>query len=111
MTEMLQHVTKEWRDLAHDQPGRRFINHYRRAQQQGSMRMRTLRIALGSVLILCGVALWFLPGPGWLFVIIGLATFAGESRVVARLLDRIEPAVREQVHRLRLWWRGRRRDA
>jgi hypothetical protein len=108
MTEIVHRMTRGWRELARDEPGRRFINHYCRSQRRYSLRSTAARIALGAVLMLVGMALWFLPGPGWLFVILGLAMLAGEFRALAQLLDRAECTVREQAHRMRRWWRARR---
>lgn len=45
-------------------------------------------IALGSLLCVAGVALLFLPGPGLLVVVAGLAVLARELPWARRLLER-----------------------
>jgi hypothetical protein len=95
-----------WFSFIRDQPGRRFLHHYQRSQGQRSTLQTVLRVGLGVALTAAGVVLWVLPGPGWLLVMLGMAMFAGESRIVARLLDRAELFVRARARRLLHWWRG-----
>ena len=45
---------------------------------------------VGVVLMLAGLAMLVLPGPGALVLIIGAALIAEESLAVARILDRID---------------------
>ena len=97
-------MKRAWRSFARAEAGQRFIQHYRRAQLQRSIVVRTLRIGLGIALTVVGVLLWFLPGPGTLLVVFGLAMFAGESRLVAAYLDRAEVFLRARLERLRRWW-------
>jgi hypothetical protein len=105
MADIVQSMKKSLTLFARDKPGQRFIHHHRRSRQNYSLSRRVLRIAAGTILTAVGVLLWFLPGPGWLFVLFGLALFAGESRVLSCFLDRVEVALREQARRVRQWWR------
>lgn len=79
----------------------RFETRYRRRRAPGSSRIRkwTL-IALGSVVVLLGLILLPLPGPGFLVVAAGGALMAEESLAAARLLDRAEAFLRGLARRL-----------
>jgi uncharacterized protein (TIGR02611 family) len=61
---------------------------------------------LGLVLVLGGLALVPLPGPGWLIVIAGIAVWASEFEPATRLLDFVKDHVRawEQWVRRQAWW-------
>jgi hypothetical protein len=99
-------IRRAWRAFARDQPGARFLHHYERAQRERSTAKTAVRLGVGAVSTLGGVALWFLPGPGTLLVMFGMAMLASESRVLARVLDRTELFVRSGYRRLRSWWRA-----
>lgn len=58
---------------------------------------RLLRIACGFLLLLTGVPLLVLPGPGWALIIAGLALLAAEYVWARRTLD----VVKRQAQRLR----------
>jgi Putative transmembrane protein (PGPGW) len=111
MANLVQNVKKSLMLFARDKPGQRFIRHHRRSRQNRSPARTVLRIAAGTIFTAVGVLLWFLPGPGWLFVFFGLALFTTESRTLACFLDRAEVAVREQAQRLRRWWHVHRHAA
>jgi hypothetical protein len=106
MTKLISAINNSWHSLARAEPGRRFMRHYHRSQRERSIGKTTLRIALGIALTAGGVLLWFLPGPGWLLIMLGMAMFASESRRLAGSLDRMEMFLRAQLRRLRLWWRA-----
>jgi hypothetical protein len=99
-------MKRRWRSFARAEPGQRFMEHYRRAQQQSSIAIRVLKVGLGVALTAVGVLLLVLPGPGLLFGVFGMAMFAGESRLLAGFLDRAELFLRDRLRRLRLWWRA-----
>lgn len=106
MATTIQHLKKAWRVFARDEPGQRFIRHYRRSQRNRSWAKTAARLALGTLLTAAGMMMWVLPGPGWLFVVFGLAMFASESRMLSDLLDRAELVVRAQLRRILMWWRS-----
>ncbi len=56
---------------------------------------------LGLVLVVGGLILVPLPGPGWLIVIIGIAVWASEFEPASRLLD----FVKDRVRRWDVWVR------
>ena len=91
--------------LRNDPPGQRFERHYERVRHQG----RALRVLLsiaGGLLVVAGIAFMVLPGPGLPLLVLGLGLLAGMSRPLARALDRAEPFVRRQLHRLVRRWRA-----
>ncbi|ROS23985.1 PGPGW domain-containing protein [Cellulomonas sp. PhB150] len=66
-----------------------------------------LRIAVGVVgglLILAGIAMLVLPGPGWLTIFLGLAVLGTEFAFARRINDWL----RERVRRMWAWWKARR---
>ncbi len=65
---------------------------------------RLLVLLVGLVLVLGGLALVPLPGPGWLIVILGIAIWASEFEAAARLRD----FVKEKVRAWEVWLRAQR---
>src|SRR5262245_11778477 len=93
-------IREEWRTFRADPPGERFARHERRGEQR-SAAQRAMRIVLGAVLLALGVFLLFVPGPGLLVMVFGLAMFAGESRWIARRLDAAEVWLRARIARFK----------
>lgn len=70
--------------------GTRFRRQYQRRQARPHL-LRTILAVIGGVaLILVGIVMLVTPGPGLLVFAIGAALIAGESLIVARLLDRFD---------------------
>ena len=67
---------------------------------------RALVFVIGLVLVVGGLALVPLPGPGWLIVILGIAVWASEFEPASRLLDFVKAKVRgwEQWLVVQAWW-------
>ncbi len=67
---------------------------------------RGVVFATGLVLVLGGLALVPLPGPGWLVVILGIAVWASEFELAARLLGVVKTRVRawEKWAMVQPWW-------
>jgi len=59
--------------------------------------LRYGKIASGFLLLVAGIVMIALPGPGWLTIVAGLAILAGEFLWARRLLDRL----RDQAGRLK----------
>src|SRR5687767_6912193 len=74
-------------------------------RQQGSRVGAIARMAAGVVLLLAGIAMLFIPGPGILVMLFGFGLLGGESKAIARTMDRVEPALREKGRRAKRWWR------
>jgi hypothetical protein len=96
---MLEAAKQEWHCFRDDDPGRRFSNHHRRAHRSKSTAKAALRIGIGALLLAGGIVLLFIPGPGLLAILFGVALVAGESRRLASILDRGEIAARERWDR------------
>ncbi|HSG27014.1 MAG TPA: PGPGW domain-containing protein [Candidatus Krumholzibacterium sp.] len=100
---MFEELKTDWHIIRENQPGERFQARYeyRRYVAPTPRGMRIFKVTLGFVLIPVGMALWVLPGPGWLTIFAGLALLAGQSRWTSRLLDKTELRIRKVVKRLR----------
>ena len=96
-------VKREWRAFKHDEPGVRFQHQHDRLQKQ-SHGLRVALAAVGIVLTLGGIVMLFIPGPGLLVAVFGLALLAGLSNALAKLLDRAEPPLRHEAQLLRRGW-------
>jgi len=102
---MSESLNDQWKHFADMRSGRRFQNRNRarRARKSGLAR-KLLIMGLGFVLVLAGIAMLALPGPGILTILIGAALIAEESMVAARWLDRADLWITRRV----LAWRQRR---
>lgn len=87
--------------------------HPRRAQEW-ARRRRTTRLALrlgvlavGAALVVAGVAMLVLPGPGWAVVILGLVVLASEFAWAQRLLDPVRRIADRGVSAIRSRRHGR----
>lgn len=70
--------------------GTRFRAHRRRKQARPHTMRTIVVVGIGVLLVLVGIVLLFLPGPGLLIGAIGLTLIAEESLLVARWLDRAD---------------------
>ena len=96
-------MKREWRRFKHDRPGQRFENHRKRMEDSPHWK-RVLRAIAGFALVIVGIVFCFLPGPGLLGVVFGLALLAGMSRWLSHQMDRAEPRIRHGIHRSQDWW-------
>lgn len=97
-------LAENWQAFKNDEPGTRFRRQRERMKSNG----RGLTIALvvlGSLLLAGGVVLLFIPGPGLLLIVFGLALIAGVSRRLARWMDRAESRISTVIRKLRSRWR------
>lgn len=99
----LAKLESQWRAFKHDEPGHRFEHQHERMKKQGKGLLVGAAI-VGGLLVAAGIVLLFIPGPGLLVSIFGLALVAGVSGRLARVLDRIEPPVRRAAKRAKRWW-------
>jgi hypothetical protein len=89
-----------WGQFWRDSPGRRFSRRYERLRHHnGTLAGRLLRAALAIVLLLVGLVMLPLPGPGFVPLLLGAALLAGESIRIASWLDRAEVRVRRWLGR------------
>jgi hypothetical protein len=89
--------------------GRRFQQRYarRRAVPCGALK-KWMSMLAGAVVVLVGIVLLPLPGPGMLVVLFGAALMAGHSLAIARVLDRAELTLRRRLSPLAARFRARR---
>lgn len=105
----VQRARAEWHRFRDDEPGQRFRNYRRRLHLRASRSLRAGALACGVLLVLAGAAMLFLPGPGLLVLLLGLALFGGESRRLSSWLDRVEPWLRARAEAAVAWWNRRAR--
>jgi hypothetical protein len=82
--------------------GTRFRAYHERLAQRPNLMRTLLAIGCGLILLALGMIMLVLPGPGLLVAAIGAALIAGESLIVARLLDRMDLCA------TRIWIRWRK---
>lgn len=84
-------LKKYWHELKEAPSGERFRNFYDvRQETRQSPAARIVSITIGIVLVLLGLSIGWLPGPGGFVAIIGLALLAQEFRPLAALIDATE---------------------
>lgn len=91
-------LRESWQAFWRDPPGRRFQNRYERTRNYPPLR-RALVLVGGGALVVAGVVLMPLPGPGILVAAVGGAIMAGQWRRVAQALDHAETRVRGWLRR------------
>jgi uncharacterized protein (TIGR02611 family) len=85
---MLQAIKKNWRELKHGTPGKRFQEHYERRHQSGSHLLRkALYIGVGALIVAAGIFFLPAPGPGFVIIFLGGGLIAQESKAAAKVLD------------------------
>ena len=105
---MWHELKRQWAQLRSARPGRRFQDRYERnrnARAGKSVWNRFVEPVLGIVLVLGGIALLFIPGPGLPLLFIGAGLLASRSRAVAMAMDWIELHVRRVLRSAAEWWR------
>lgn len=103
---MIESLRASWRRLAREEPGSRFQAEYRARRAAERSRLgRLLRVALGIVVMGAGFVFLPAPGPGMLIILGGAALLARESRLMARLLDRLEVRGRRIARGVAGLWR------
>jgi len=81
---------RRWRSWAHAHPVTRWV-------------YKTIIGLIGLVVVVVGLILVPLPGPGWLVVFIGIAILGTEFPAAHRL----NVFIKRQLQRFWLWWRAR----
>lgn len=64
---------------------------------------------VGWVIVIVGLVLVPLPGPGWAIVFVGLSLLATEFAWAARLKDRVQQWLAAWVEKIQAWRAARRR--
>ena len=101
---MLEKWKQSWKEFERTPPGERFERMYRRRKTSGSPALRVGLIAAGILLIVGGVVLLAIPGPGLLVIAFGGALIAQQFLFVARAFDELELLLRKLYRAaLRFW--------
>jgi hypothetical protein len=92
-------IREYWGQLRGGPPGLRFKNFYAyRHRRRGDSRWeRILTLVIGVTLVIAGLAVGWLPGPGGFIAVIGGALLASEWLPIARALDWSEVRIRRAV--------------
>jgi hypothetical protein len=100
----LAKLESQWKAFKHDEPGHRFEHQHERMKQSGRAWVVAMA-SLGAIFLVGGIIMLFIPGPGLLVSLFGLAMIAGASQPLARALDRAEPAMREKAREAKRSWK------
>jgi uncharacterized protein (TIGR02611 family) len=100
---MLSVWKTEWHQFKSGKPGQRFQERYQRLQRE-KFSERAMHSFVGVVLLLVGLALIPLPGPGAIIMLFGLSLVGSEFRPVAEWLDRTELKLRPIFERGQKLW-------
>ena len=93
---MLEKIKGSWESFKADSPGKRFQQQFKRRHELArSPLQKALVVGSGVLLTGIGIVLFFLPGPGALFVLLGAVLIAQWSLTLARALDWTEIRVRK----------------
>ena len=96
-------LKQEWHLFKEDEPGHRFMHHRDRMKKR-STKLNAIGLILGIALLAAGVAFCFLPGPGSVLIVFGLALVGARWARMAKLMDRTEPKLRHFFHRGQRHW-------
>jgi len=80
------------------------INRNQKAAKMSGARRhlrRLWRVGLGSLLIIAGLAMCVLPGPGLLTIVAGLALMADEVPFAQRIIDKLTEKARRLEEKVR----------
>lgn len=105
---MFEQLKDAWRHFRNSEPGQRFQDlKSRQGNAEGRLPLwqKALFVVLGVAIIVAGVVLLPLPGPGALVVLLGLALLSWASRRVTVFLDRAELWLRAVLRTLWAWWK------
>ncbi len=99
---MFEALQRHWRAFRDEPVGKRFQRRYRRRAERPSGWLRKIGVlAAAAGLIIAGLAMLVLPGPGLLALLLAAVLIAEESLLAARLLDRADLAVHRRLARRR----------
>lgn len=93
----MQSLRRQLRLLRGAEPGTRFVGVFERTRVH-NFAVRVALIVIGCACMLGAALTFWLPGPNWVLVLVGLGIICGQSYVVAHSLDRVEVAVRRWHH-------------
>ena len=82
---MFKTIKRSWQRFKADPPGQRFQQQFKRRHEVARTPLqKALGVGGGVLLTGVGIFLFFLPGPGVLFVLLGAVLIGQQSQTVAR---------------------------
>ena len=103
---MLEQIKASWQRFKADSPGTRFQQQFKRRHEVARTPLqKALVVGSGVLFTGVGIVLFFVPGPGALFVLLGAVLIAQWSLRVARALDRTEIRTRKLLAQSSGIWR------
>jgi uncharacterized protein (TIGR02611 family) len=67
---------------------------------------KPLIFIVGSSVVVTGILMLVLPGPGWAAIFLGFAILATEFTFAEKVRDWLIKELRRTLHRLTRWWRA-----
>lgn len=104
---MLSKLKRQWGEIRMGKPGHRFRAQFERnerAKAGKSFLRRWMMLFVAAMVLMIGIVLLFIPGPGIPFVILGASMLAEQFRPAANALDSLEVQLRKMARRGRGWW-------
>lgn len=85
-----EHATRErWREAAIEAEYETGVREDTEQKARAHIAIRLVRMTAGSLLLLAGLAMLALPGPGWLTIALGLGLLAQDVPWAERTLERV----------------------
>lgn len=72
---------------------------------------KPLVLIIGTILVIIGLLLLPLPGPGWLIIFIGFTVLATEFTLAEKVRDWLVDQLKSGLEKIRSWWKKLRRQA
>jgi uncharacterized protein (TIGR02611 family) len=94
---MIERAKENWQEFKNSEPGERFQDRYNRRRQEEQGRWSKgaiLNIVLGLLIIVGGLVIGLVPGPGGFIAFLGLGLIGSEFQPTAKALDWGEVKVR-----------------
>jgi uncharacterized protein (TIGR02611 family) len=94
---MIERAKENWQEFKNSEPGERFQDRYNRRRQEEQGRWSKgaiLNIVLGLLIIVGGLVIGLVPGPGGFIAFLGLGLIGSEFHPTAKALDWGEVKVR-----------------
>jgi hypothetical protein len=101
---MLNELKPSWGVFEKAPAGKRFEALYEARKKSGGT-SRLVFTVIGVLLLVGGVVLLFIPGPGLLLIAFGGALIAQQSLWLAKVLDRLELLLRKLARKFQSFWK------
>jgi hypothetical protein len=97
---MIEQAKEDWQKFKNSEPGERFQDRYNRRQQEDHGRWSKgaiFNIVVGLLIIVGGLVIGLVPGPGGFIAVLGLGLIGSEFEPTAKALDWSELKARAAV--------------